>query len=124
MTTSFTTTEAAALAHDDSEVQLTSLLTLQIGAVARDVEARVKAFETWKEKLVTVPEILGGEPVFPRSRLAVRHVGAIAARGEAVARILEDYPYLTGADVEFARTFARAYPRAGRPREPRQAAAR
>ena len=115
-----------ALAHgaQPKEVPLTTVLTLQLGTVVRDVESKVKAFEGWKEKLVTSPDVLGGEPVFPGSRLAVRHVGAIAERGEAVERILEDYPYITTRDVEFARTFTRAYPRAGRPREPRQAAAR
>jgi uncharacterized protein (DUF433 family) len=115
-----------ALAHgaQPEEVPLTTVLTLQIGTVVRDVESKVKAFETWKAKLVCDEAVLGGEPVFPRSRLAVRHVGAIAERGEPVERILEDYPYVTERDVEFARTFARAYPRAGRPREPRQATAR
>lgn len=115
-----------ALAHgaQPEEVPLTTVLTLQIGTVVRDVESRVKAFEDWKEKLVTSPDVLGGEPVFPKSRLAVRHVGAIAERGEPVEHILADYPYITETDVEFARTFTRAYPRAGRPRESRQAAAR
>jgi len=115
-----------ALAHgaQPEEVPLTTVLTLQIGTVVRDVESKVKAFEDWKGRLVTTPEILGGEPVFPKSRLAVRHVGALSERGETVKHILEDYPYLTAMDVEFARTFARAYPRAGRPREPRQAATR
>jgi len=115
-----------ALAHgaQPEAVSLTTVLTLQIGTVVRDVESKVKAFDDWKGKLVSSPDILGGEPVFPRSRLAVRHVGAIAERGETVEHILEDYPYITARDVEFARTFTRAYPRAGRPREPRQAAAR
>lgn len=116
----------SALAHgaQPEQVPLTTVLTLQIGTVVREVESRVDAFDAWKKRLVSSPDILGGEPVFPKSRLAVRHVGAIAERGEPVERILEDYPYLTESDVEFARTFMRAYPRAGRPRESRQAAAR
>ena len=110
-----------ALAHraQPEEVPLTTVLTLQIGTVVRDVESKIKAFESWKKKLVCDEGILGGEPVFPRSRLAVRHIGTVAERGEPVERILEDYPYITERDVQFACMFARAYPRAGRPRESR-----
>ena len=106
------------------DVPLTSVLTLRLGPVVRDVESKVKAFTSWKKKLVSSPEILGGEPVFPGSRLAVRHIGAMVDRGEPLDLILEDYPYLKARDLTFARTFARAYPRAGRPRATRQAAAR
>jgi uncharacterized protein (DUF433 family) len=102
-------------------VDLTSVLSLRLGAVVDDVEARVGAFEHWRQKLVSNPKILGGEPVFPRSRLAVRQVGGMVERGESIATILADYPYLTEQDVKFAHIYARAYPRPGRPREPRQA---
>ncbi len=69
-------------------------------------------------------DILGGEPVFPKSRLAVSRVAGLAERGESVRSILKDYPYLTEQDVAFARLFVRAYPRVGRPREQRQAPSR
>jgi uncharacterized protein (DUF433 family) len=116
--------KAMAASSAPEEVQLTAVLSLKLGPVVRDVVAKVEAFTRWKDGLVSKAEILGGEPVFARSRLAVRHVGALAERGERVAQILEDYPYLTERDVEFARLYARAYPRLGRPRASRQAAAR
>jgi uncharacterized protein (DUF433 family) len=65
-----------------------------------------------------------GEPVFPKSRLAVRQVGTMLLRGAAPADIREDYSYLTEQDIEFAKLFALAYPRVGRPREAGQAPAR
>ena len=37
--------------------------------------------------------------------------------GDTVEMILEDYPYLTSDDVEFARLYHRANPPKGRPRE-------
>jgi uncharacterized protein (DUF433 family) len=37
-------------------------------------------------------------------------------RGEDPSAILEDYPHLTGEDLELARLYVRAYPRVGRPR--------
>ncbi len=78
------------------------------------VKAEKNAFERWKTGLVVRKEILGGEPVFPKSRLAVRHIGAIAERGESLDVILEDYPYLTSLDVEFAKLYAREHPLVGR----------
>lgn len=61
-----------------------------------------ESFERWKRNLVERKDVLGGEPVFPNSRLAVRHVGEMARRGAPVAEIIEDYPSLGEQDVEFA----------------------
>ena len=51
-----------------------------------------RAFATWRKQLVVRDDILGGEPVFPRSRLAVRQIGEMARRGAPVKDILEDLP--------------------------------
>lgn len=90
--------------------------TLDVAAVAADLRQRVAEFEAWRGALVTRDDILGGEPVFPGSRLAVRHVGEMLARGADHAEVREDYPYLTDRDIELAGLFAVAYPRIGRPR--------
>ncbi len=89
---------------------------VKLDSVVHDVEARLDDFAKWKQKLVGREDILGGEPVFPESRLAVRQIGEMARRGAPVAEILADYPYLTEQDVEFAKRFTTAYPRLGRPR--------
>ena len=65
---------------------------------------------------MTRDDILGGEPVFVGSRLAVRHVGGMLAQGTDLSEVQEDYPYLTERDIEFARLYVAAYPRMGRPR--------
>lgn len=90
--------------------------TLDVAAIAADLRRRVAEFEAWREALVTRDDILGGEPVFPGSRLAVRHVGEMLARGADAAEVREDYPDLTERDIEFAGLYAVAYPRIGRPR--------
>jgi uncharacterized protein (DUF433 family) len=105
-------------------VKLSEVMTIQVGQVVKDLTARTERFVQWKDKLVEDSDILGGEPVFPGSRLSVRHIGQIAERGESTEDILEDYPYLTASDVSFARIFARAYPCVGRPRASRQAPTR
>jgi uncharacterized protein (DUF433 family) len=90
----------------------------------RELTEKVMAFDAWKQKLIVRDEILGGEPVFPKSRLAVRHVGGLIERGESAEAIIEDYPYLDEQDLKFAALYSRAYPRVGRPRATDQAAAR
>lgn len=70
----------------------------------------IEAFETWKKSLVSDPAIMGGETVFPGSRLTVRHVGGMLERGELSSIILEDYPYLSQEDIEFAPIYVKAYP--------------
>jgi len=105
-------------------VQVSTVMSLHVGRVVQEITTLAEEFEAWKKRLLIRNDILGGEPVFPGSRLAVRHVGLMAERGESTKNILEDYPYITDQDVAFARLFARAYPRAGRPRAPRQAPTR
>jgi uncharacterized protein (DUF433 family) len=105
------------------EVELGAYFVMRLDSAVHDIEARLDDFARWKQKLVETEDILGGEPVFPRSRLAVRQIGEMARRGASASEILEDYPYLTEQDVEFAKRFAAAYPRLGRPRA-REAPAR
>jgi uncharacterized protein (DUF433 family) len=81
-------------------------------------------FEAWERRLVMRPEILGGEPVFPRSRLAVRHIGGMLERGVPRSEILEDYPYLTPSDLDFSLRFMRMAPRHESPGATPQAAGR
>lgn len=92
--------------------------TLDLAAVAGDVRERAARFEAWRHSLVSREDVLGGEPVFPGSRLAVRHVGEMLQRGAEPAEVLEDYPELAPDDLEFARLYVAAYPRLGRPRGP------
>jgi uncharacterized protein (DUF433 family) len=101
------------------------VLSLHLRAVAEEVCERLISFARWRDRRVaTDPAVLGGEPVFRGTRLAVRRVGEAAGRPAAVKEMLEDYSYLKAEDIEFARRFARAYPRVGRPREPAKASTR
>lgn len=97
-------------------IEFSAYLKVRLSRAVDEVEARLARFAKWKQKLVTRDDILGGEPVFPNSRLAVRQIGEMARRGAAVKEILEDYPYLDAQDIEFAKQFVAAYPRVGRPR--------
>jgi uncharacterized protein (DUF433 family) len=65
-------------------------------------------FEAWKARLTIDPSILGGEVVFPGSRLSVKRIGDSLARGETVEILREDYPYLTDEDLNFALIYIKA----------------
>ena len=97
-------------------MEVSEVLALRIGVLVRDLGGSDPALRAWKEKLVVQPDIMGGEPVFPGSRLTVRRVGGMLELGEDPRAILEDYPHLTDEDLELARLYVRAYPRVGRPR--------
>jgi len=92
--------------------------TLQIDwhALELDLEPRVSLYERGRDRIVEDPDILGGEPVFKGTRLAVRHIGGMRLKGESIGAILGDYPYLNADDVAFAAMYAESHPRLGRPR--------
>jgi len=109
---------AAALAErtPPESIELGAYLEVRLALAVHDVEERLERFAKWKKKLVIREDVLGGEPVFPNSRLSVRHIGEMARHDGSVNEILEDYPYLDEQDIEFAKQFVAAYPRVGRPR--------
>ena len=115
---------AEALDARKAKVALGPIAELKLGDLKNEIEGKLEQFGRWKQKLVVDDQILGGEPVFPKSRLAVRQVGTMLLRGASPDDIREDYSYLTEQDIEFAKLFALAYPRVGRPREAGQASAR
>ena len=95
-------------------LELSHFLSLRLRELVGTVRDQIEAFENWKSGLISDAAILGGELVFPDSRLTVRHVGALVARG-AADELREDYPYLSDDDLKFAQIFQSAYPKRGRP---------
>jgi uncharacterized protein (DUF433 family) len=98
-------------------IDLSPVTQVKVADVAAEMEDKLDRFSTWKKKIVEDPNILGGEPVFPKTRTAVRHVGGLLLRGVPEREVREDFPHLRDEDFEFARLFAKAYPKMGRPRE-------
>jgi uncharacterized protein (DUF433 family) len=90
-------------------------LVLAMSELDRAVNQRLKVFARGKRRVVSTPDILGGEPVFEGTRVSVRHVGELAKKGVALATLLEDFPRLTEADIEFARIFVELGKPPGRP---------
>lgn len=90
---------------------------LKLNLIKRELSELITRFTLWKKRLVSEPNIMGGETVFPGSRLTVRHIGAMLERGESPEIICEDYPYLSEEDLKFAHLYVKAYPNLGRPKK-------
>lgn len=71
---------------------------------------RINLYRAGRMRVQSTDAILGGEPVFKDTRLAVRHIGAMRMGGEPTARIREDYRGLSADDVEFAVLYTKANP--------------
>ena len=95
---------------------INAVLTVNWDALIEDIGPRIELYREGLERINEDDEILGGEPVFKGTRLAVRHIGGMRAKGEPVERIMEDYPDLSPDDIEFARLYAEAHPLVGRPK--------
>lgn len=102
-----------------ANIEVSPVLELKLAKVTKEVADTLDSFEAWKKKIVVNPKILAGEPVFPKGRLSVRHIGDLAMN-DGLDEIREDYPYLSEQDIEFARLYTLAYPKRGRPRRSRK----
>lgn len=61
------------------------------------------------------PNVRAGEPVVRGTRISIHMLADLAAQGAPPEELLEDYPSLTPESLEAALTWARMYPRRGRP---------
>jgi uncharacterized protein (DUF433 family) len=62
------------------------------------------------------PAVLGGTPVFKRTRIPVHDIADMLANGDDPAMIIRAYPQLDRDRLRLAAVYALAYPRRGRPR--------
>jgi uncharacterized protein (DUF433 family) len=85
--------------------------------LVKRVEERIGTFLRGRSRVVSRPEVLGGEPVFEGTRISVRFVGERARKGEPAAELLEDYPALGPEDLEFAKMYVALGRPPGRPRK-------
>ncbi|MEC4896069.1 MAG: DUF433 domain-containing protein [Oscillatoria sp. PMC 1051.18] len=98
-------------------LEVAKFFFLQIEPISQELSELISNFNKWKQTLVTDPNILGGETVFPNSRLSVRRIGTMLEKGELDSVIREDYPYLSSDDLANARLYVQAYPSMGRPKK-------
>jgi uncharacterized protein (DUF433 family) len=92
------------------------IVAIDTVALGRRLAARTRLYRRGRRRIVSDAAILGGEPVFTGTRISVRHIGRLAARGVPADELRADYPALSTADIAFARLFAGMKRDPGRPR--------
>jgi uncharacterized protein (DUF433 family) len=97
-------------------MRINAVFTVNWDALVEDIGPRIDLYRQGLGRVREDDAILGGEPVFKGTRLAVRHIAGMRAQGESVERIVEDYPRLSPDDVVFAELYAQAHPPLGRPK--------
>ncbi len=98
-------------------LEFAKFFVLQLNSISQELSELIFQFNQWKSHLVNNPNIMGGQTVFPNSRLSVYHIGKMIERGESPQIIQEDYPYLSELDLQFAPLYVKAYPIMGRPKK-------
>jgi uncharacterized protein (DUF433 family) len=84
----------------------------------RQTVARNLAAYRWgRRRVVSSPEVLGGEPVFRGTRIPLSHVASLFRKGVPEQEIAEDFRNLSARDLAYARLFARFGEKPGRPRK-------
>ncbi len=91
------------------------ILVLDAKAARSDLEHNFKIYAAGLRKTESDPDLLGGEPVFAGTRIAIRHLGKLVLKGVPAGEIKADYPALGDDDIAFAAMFARMKPAPGRP---------
>jgi uncharacterized protein (DUF433 family) len=94
------------------------LLSLDLKPARCLVAQRLLVFHRGQHRIVSQPEILGGEPVFAGTRIPLSHIAGLLRKKTSVADLHEDYPTLSPLDFEFAAMVARMKPNPGRRRKP------
>ena len=81
------------------------------------VDRNLAAYRWGRRRVVSSPEVLGGEPVFRGTRIPVQHVASLFRKGSPEQEIAEDFPSLSARDLAYARLAARLGPKPGRPKK-------
>lgn len=105
--------QGADLVYRSGETQL----LFQCKPLRQTVNKNLAAFRWGRRRVVSSPEVLGGEPVFCGTRIPVRHVASLFRKGVPEQEIAEDFPALSERDFAYARLFSRLGGKPGRPRK-------
>jgi uncharacterized protein (DUF433 family) len=104
--------------HPDAEtVRADDYLIVDVARARAQLTARAGDLLEAEQMVEALKGVMGGEPVFRKTRVPVRTIAAIKAQGASTTEILEGYPSLTARMVELSEIWAAAHPARGRPRK-------
>ena len=105
--------EGADLVYRSGDIQV----SVECKAFRQKVARNLSAFRRGRRRIVSNPNVLGGEPVFRGTRIPLQHVASLFRKGVSEKEIAADFPALTSPDLAYARLFSRLGERPGRPRK-------
>jgi uncharacterized protein (DUF433 family) len=110
-------TNAANLSSAQLELSeaITISVTPQVGRARERAGEYARLRNRYLEKN---PAVMGGEPVITGTRMPIRTLANLLESGETPEDIREDHPNVPEEAYAFARLWARAHPRRGRPAAP------
>jgi uncharacterized protein (DUF433 family) len=92
-------------------------ISIEVRPFRETVEKNVAAYRWGKERIVSSPDVLSGEPVFRGTRIPLGHVASLFRKKVAAEEIAADFPSLSAEDLEYAQLAARFGAAPGRPRK-------
>jgi uncharacterized protein (DUF433 family) len=105
--------EGADLVYRSGEMQV----LVECKPFRQTVARNLAAFRWGRRRVVSSPEVLGGEPVFRGTRIPLQQVASLFRKGIPDREIAEDFPGLSVRDLAYARLFSRVGEGPGRPRK-------
>lgn len=91
-------------------------LKIDLREPRRELATSLRQLRRARERVISDPDIMGGDPVFRGTRVPVHLVATLLGQGSTEADLLEGYPRLTPELIQLAPIYAAAYPLRGRPR--------
>jgi uncharacterized protein (DUF433 family) len=92
-------------------------MAIECKSLWQTVAKNLAAYRRGTRRIVSSPDVLGGETVFRGTRVPVKHVASLFRRGVSDSEIAEDFPALSSRDLAYARLVSRFGERPGRPRK-------
>jgi uncharacterized protein (DUF433 family) len=89
------------------------LVKIDLREPRRELATSLRELRRARRLVVSDPEILGGDPVFRGTRVAVHLVAELVAQGSTPAELIDSYPRLTAEMIRLAPVYANAYPLRG-----------
>ncbi len=103
---------------EGADLVLTSggmLFIVQYKTMRTQLAHNVAAFHWGKRRIISVPKVLSGEPVFRGTRIPLEQVAGLFRKGISLQEIAEDFPALSARDLAYARVYSRMGAAPGRP---------
>ena len=94
----------------------TDLVVIDARPAARAVRSGLSQLSKARGNVSSAPDVLGGTPVFKRTRIPVHDVADMLANGDRPVAIMKAFPQLDEDKIRLAAIYALAYPQRGRPR--------